>query len=148
FGFVEVQASPGSFLQVNPWTARRIYETALEASGLAADETAVDLYSGVGALTLHLATRAARVVGVEEVPSAIADARANARRNGIGNTRFVEGLAEEALPSLVAEGLRPAVVTVNPPRKGAEPAVLNAIAAAAPRRILYVSCDPRSLARD
>jgi 23S rRNA (uracil1939-C5)-methyltransferase len=148
FGFAEVQASPGAFLQVNPWTARRIYETTLEWSGLAEGEVAVDLYCGVGALALHLATRAARVVGVEEVPSAITDARANARRNGIGNTRFVEGRAEDALPELVADGLRPAVVTLNPPRKGAEPRLLDAIAAAAPRRILYVSCDPRSLARD
>ncbi len=147
-GGVVLQASPGAFLQVNRWTARRIYETVADWAEPAAGEIAADLFCGVGGLTLTLAPRVARVIGIEEVDSAVADARANARRNGIGNARFIAGRAEDVLPSLVAEGLRPAIVTLNPPRKGVTASVLGAVAAAAPRRILYVSCDATTLARD
>ena len=147
-GSVQLEASPSAFLQVNRWTARRIYETVVEWAEPAGDEVAVDVFCGVGGLALSLAPHVARVIGIEEVTSAVRDARANARRNGLGNTRFVAGRAEEALPELVGDGFSPTLVTLNPPRKGAAPAVLDAVAAARPRRILYVSCEPTTLARD
>ncbi|MGH7803721.1 MAG: 23S rRNA (uracil(1939)-C(5))-methyltransferase RlmD, partial [Candidatus Binatia bacterium] len=147
-GDVVLQASPGAFLQVNRWTARRIYETVATLAEPAPGEIAADLFCGVGGLALTLAPRVARMIGIEEMSTAVADARANARRNGIGNTRFVAGRAEDVLPGLVADGLRPAIVTMNPPRKGVAANVLEAVAAASPRRILYISCDATTLARD
>lgn len=147
-GFLKLQTSPGVFLQANLWAARRIYETVLEWAAPEEGDTAVDLFAGVGPLTLYLATRAACVFGVEEVPGAVKDARSNARRNGFHNVRFREGVAEAILPDLVAEIGKAEIVTLNPPRKGALPAVIEGITRLAPRRIAYVSCNPASLARD
>lgn len=147
-GDLELEASPGSFLQVNPWTARRIYETALEWAAPERAARALDLYCGVGPLSLSLAARAAYVVGIEESPRAIADARANQRRNRAYNLRFEQGDAAEAIARLGATIGAIDIVTLNPPRKGASAAGLEAIAAAHPRRIVYVSCEPRTLARD
>lgn len=147
-GFLRLQASAQSFLQVNLWTARRIYETVVDWAALDAADAAVDVFSGVGPLSLYLATRARLVVGLEETPSAVVDARSNARRNGFGNVRFREGAAEHVLPIVADELERVAVVTLNPPRKGALVETIDAIAALAPRRIVYVSCDPTTLARD
>ncbi|MEA2624271.1 MAG: rRNA (uracil1939-C5)-methyltransferase [Candidatus Binatota bacterium] len=147
-GFLKLQSAPGSFLQANVWTARRIYETVLAWSALTNDERALDLYTGVGALALHLATAAERVVGVEDAPQAARDARANARRNGFHNARFLDGESHRRAAELADAGERFAVVTVNPPRKGLDPAVVETLPHLAPRRILYVSCQPESLARD
>jgi 23S rRNA (uracil1939-C5)-methyltransferase len=147
-GELELEASPGSFLQVNPWTARRIYETALEWAAPEPEARALDLYCGVGPLSLSLATRAAFVVGIEESPRAIADARANQRRNRRYNLRFEQGDAAAAIARLGATIGAIDIVTLNPTRKGASTVVLEAIAAAHPRRIVYVSCEPRTLARD
>jgi 23S rRNA (uracil1939-C5)-methyltransferase len=147
-GFLKMQTSPGTFLQVNLWTARRIYETVLEWVVPREGDAVVDLFAGAGPLSLYLATGAARVVGVEEVPWAVKDARSNARRNGFHNIRFREGAAEEALPQLVEELGRADIVTLNPPRKGALAEVIQGIAGLEPRRIAYVSCNPDTLARD
>ncbi len=142
------RVSPLSFFQVNPAQTQRLYELALEFAALTGGETVVDAYCGAGTISLLLARRAARVVGIEIVEAAVRDAQDNAARNGIANAEFIAGASEEALPRLVAQGLRPDVAVVDPPRKGCEAAVLRAIAAAAPARIVYVSCNPATLARD
>jgi 23S rRNA (uracil1939-C5)-methyltransferase len=147
-GFLELQASPASFLQPNSWTARRIYETALAWAAPQTDDIVVDLFCGIGQLSLYLATRARLVVGVEESPSAVRDARANQRRNAFHNVRFEQGRAEAVLPRLRTELGNASIVTLNPTRKGAAPAVLDAIAALGPRSVVYVSCDADTLARD
>jgi len=148
-GEIELEVSPGSFLQVNPWTARRIYETALEWAAPEREARALDLYCGVGPLSLALATRAAFVVAVEESPRAIADARRNQRRNRRYNLRFEQGDAAETIARVGATlGAPVDIVTLNPPRKGASAAVLESIATLRPRRIVYISCDPWTLARD
>jgi 23S rRNA (uracil1939-C5)-methyltransferase len=147
-GGFELEAGPGSFLQANPWTARRIYETALDWSAPERADLVVDLFCGVGPLSLYLATRAGRVVGVEEAPNAVRDARANQRRNRLYNIRFVEGRVDDVLPRLRDSIGRAAVVSLNPTRHGASPKVLATIAALEPRRVVYVACDPDTLARD
>ena len=101
-----------------------------------------DLYSGAGTITLLLAQHARHAVGIEASPDATRDALDNAMRNGIANVRFINDLAERALPQLVKEGFRPDIVVLDPPRKGADASVLHAIAQAAPRRIVYISCNP------
>jgi len=147
-GFLKLRVSPASFLQANLWTARRIYETALEWAQPAAGDSAIDLFCGVGPLTFHLATRAARVIGIEEAPSAVGDARSNQRRNGFHNARFEEGPADEVLPRLRQQLSGVDVVTLNPTRKGVSSRVLEDIAALSPARVVYVSCDAETLARD
>jgi 23S rRNA (uracil1939-C5)-methyltransferase len=147
-GFLDLQVSPGSFLQANLWTARRIYETALEWAAPAASDRVVDLFCGIGPLSLYLATCAREVIGIEDSPGAVRDARANQRRNGFRNVRFEEGRADEALPRVRGRIGRAEIVTLNPTRKGASPALLTGIASLEPRTIIYVSCDPDSLARD
>lgn len=145
--------SPLSFYQVNPVQTEKLYSLALEYAGLTGQETVWDLYCGIGTISLFLAGKAKQVYGVEIVPQAIADARENAVRNGIGNAAFFVGKAEEALkefyPGADREGAaHPDVVVVDPPRKGCDEACLRAILEAAPERIVYVSCDPATLARD
>jgi 23S rRNA (uracil1939-C5)-methyltransferase len=147
-GGVELEVGPGSFLQVNPWTARRIYETALEWAAPESGDGALDLFCGVGPLSFHLARRAGRVLGIEEAPSAVRDARSNQRRNRLYNIRFEEGRVDEVLPALAESIGRGSIVTLNPTRHGASPAIVDGIAALEPRRIVYVSCDPDTLARD
>ncbi len=140
--------SPQSFFQVNPVQTEKLYQTALDFAGLTGDELAADLYCGAGTISLLLARRARRVIGIEVVPQAILDAQMNARENGVSNAEFHAAAAEALLPQLVAQGLQPDVIVLDPPRKGCEEAVLAAIAQAAPRRVVYVSCDPATLARD
>jgi 23S rRNA (uracil1939-C5)-methyltransferase len=147
-GELQLEASPGSFLQVNPWTARRIYETALEWAAPDREARALDLYCGVGPLALSLAARAGFVIGIEESPRAIADARANQRRNRRYNLRFEQGDAAEAIARLRSTIGTIDIVTLNPPRKGASAAVLESVARLCPQRIVYVSCEPQTLARD
>lgn len=137
-----------SFYQVNHDQAERLYEKALEFADLTGTETVLDLYCGAGTITLVMAKRAGRVIGAEIVPEAIADAEENRLRNGVANAEFFCGDAGAVAAKLAAEGLRPDVITVDPPRKGLAEEVVDAIAAMAPRRVVYVSCDPATLGRD
>ena len=140
--------SPLSFFQVNPRQTERLYGLALEYAGLTGAETVVDAYCGAGTISLLLAQKAKKVIGIEIVPEAIRNANENAARNGIANAEFHVGATEELLPKLVENGLRPDVIVLDPPRKGCDPAVLQAIIAAAPKRVVYVSCGAPTLARD
>lgn len=140
--------SPASFYQVNHHQAQLLYEKAIAFADLHGSETVLDLYCGTGTITLAMARSAGQVIGVEVVPQAIADAKENARRNGIENARFFCADAGQAALQLAAEGIRPDVITVDPPRKGISPEVIDAICGMAPRRLVYVSCDPATLARD
>ena len=140
--------SPLSFFQVNPVQTEKLYQTALRFAAPEPNDLAVDLYCGAGTISLLLARHVKNVIGIEIVPEAIRDARENAVRNGISNAEFHAAAAEKLLPSLVDDGLRPDFVVLDPPRKGAEPEVIRAIAYAAPSRVVYVSCDPATLARD
>ncbi len=148
FGPVAVRASAGAFLQANRKQACEAYRMAVEYLDPAPGESALDVYCGVGALSLHLALRAGSVVGVEENPRAVADARAGAEAASAGEARFLAGRAEEAVPRLADDGFRPAVVGLNPARQGAHIRVLEAIRTMAPRAIAYLSCNPETLARD
>ena len=137
-----------SFYQVNPDQAEVLYDRVLELAGLTGEQTVLDLYCGIGTISLVLARRAKLVYGAEVVRPAIEDAVENARRNGVGNARFLCADAGEAALRLEAEGVRPDVICVDPPRKGLAPAVVDTIVRMAPRRVVYVSCDPGTLARD
>ena len=140
--------SPLSFFQVNPAQTEKLYGLALEYAGLTGNETVVDAYCGAGTISLLLAQKAKEVIGIEIVPEAIQNANENAARNHIENAVFHVGATEELLPKLVSDGLRPDVIVLDPPRKGCDPAVLSAIIAAAPKRVVYVSCGAPTLARD
>ena len=142
------ELSPASFFQVNPVQTEKLYAAALDFADLKPDETVCDVYCGAGTITLTAASRCASAVGIEIVPDAVENARRNAERNGITNAEFHTGPAEELLPRMVREGLRCDAVIVDPPRKGLEPAVIRAIAEAGPSRIVYVSCNPATQARD
>jgi len=138
------KVSPASFFQVNPAQAENLYQKALEFCELKGDETVLDAYCGVGTLSLVLAPHAKRVIGVECVPDAIADAKENAKLNGITNTSFHAAQAEDFIGTVTAVD----VAVLNPPRKGCEPAFLEKLLQLRPKRIVYVSCDPATLARD
>lgn len=137
-----------SFYQVNPAQTEVLYGKALEFAALTGTETVLDLYCGIGTITLCMAGAAKRVIGAEIVPEAIQDAEENAARNGIENADFFCGDAADVAARLEGEGLRPDVVTVDPPRKGLAPQVIASIAAMGPERVVYVSCDPATLGRD
>lgn len=137
-----------SFFQINRAQAERLYAQALEFAGLTGRETVLDLYCGIGTISLALAQRAGQVIGAEIIPEAVQDAQANAARNQVDNARFLCGDAGEAAFQLAAEGVRPQVICVDPPRKGLAPEVPAILASMAPDRIVYVSCDPATLARD
>lgn len=137
-----------SFYQVNHDMAEVLYDTAVDFAGLTGSETVLDLYCGAGTITQVMARRADRVIGAELVAEAIDDARENARRNGIENAEFFCGDAAAVAADFAARGLRPDVICVDPPRKGLSPEVIEAAAQMAPERIVYVSCDPATLARD
>lgn len=138
------KVSPASFFQVNPAQAERLYQKVLEFSSLGKDEIVLDAYCGVGTLSLILAREAKEVIGIECVPEAILDAEENAKHNGISNARFLCGQAEELVPTL--KGIDVAIL--NPPRKGCEPSFLQKLVSLQPKRVVYVSCDPATLARD
>lgn len=141
--------SPLSFYQVNPIQTEKLYSLALEYAGLTGEETIWDLYCGIGTISLFMAQCAKEVHGVEIVPQAIEDARKNAERNHIENATFYVGKAEEVLPRLYEEEhIFADVICVDPPRKGCDEACLNTIIKMAPKRIVYVSCDSATLARD
>lgn len=142
------QLSVPSFYQVNRAQTLRLYETAIKYAGLTGRETVLDLYCGIGTIALCMARRAGRVLGVEIVPEAINDAKENAARNGIQNASFYCGDAGTAANALQAEGLTPDIVVVDPPRKGLSQSVIDEITALSPQKLVYVSCDPATLARD
>jgi 23S rRNA (uracil1939-C5)-methyltransferase len=145
---VSFQISANSFFQTNTLQAERLFAIVAEACALGGSETVLDLYSGTGAISLLLARRAARVYGVELSAPAVADAVRNARANGIDNCTFVAGEVRHVLPALMADGVRADVVVADPPRAGLHPKALAALATLAPARVVYVSCNPATLARD
>jgi 23S rRNA (uracil1939-C5)-methyltransferase len=146
---VSFHISPLSFYQVNPLQTEKLYSMALSFAGLTGTENVWDLYCGVGTISLFIAGSAGRVYGVEVIPEAIENARQNARDNGITNAQFAVGKVEEVLPAYVEKtGDRPDAVIVDPPRKGCDPLCLQTILSVRPERMVYVSCDPATLARD
>ena len=148
-GEVQFRISPLSFYQVNPIQTKELYGKALEFAGLTGNETVWDMYCGVGTISLFLAKSARKVYGVEIVPQAIEDARKNAKLNGIENAEFFVGKAEEVVPKMYKEyGLGADVVVVDPPRKGCDEKLLETMISMSPKRIVYVSCDSATLARD
>ena len=148
-GEISYQISPLSFFQVNPYQTGRLYGKALEYAQLSGNETVWDLYCGIGTISLFLAQKAKMVRGVEIIPAAIENAKENARLNGFDNTEFFVGKAEEVLPEQFARtGERADVIVVDPPRKGCDETLLSTIIKMQPDRVVYVSCDSATLARD
>ncbi len=151
-GDIEFHISPMSFYQVNPVQTKVLYDRAVEYADLSGEEIVWDMYCGIGTISLSLAKQAKKVYGVEIVPQAVEDARDNAKRNGFTNTEFFCGRAEEVVPHFYQNGEQtgrhPDVVVVDPPRKGCEEVLLDTIADMQPDRLVYVSCDPATLARD
>ena len=161
-GGIQFQIQPRSFYQVNPVQTEKLYGKALEYAELTGEETVWDLYCGIGTISLFLAQKAKQVYGVEIVPEAIEDAKRNATINGITNAKFYVGKAEEVLPEYYEQGSihgekiseadaklkTPDVIVVDPPRKGCDEMCLSTMLRMAPKRIVYVSCDPATLARD
>ena len=144
----EFDLSPLSFYQVNPAQAERLYEKAIEFAAPEGRECVLDLYCGAGTISLCLARKAKKVIGAEIVPAAVENARANAERNGLHNVEFLCADAGHAASELARRGERPDAVVVDPPRKGLSPEVIDAIVAMAPARVVYVSCDVATQARD
>lgn len=148
-GNIEYRISPLSFYQVNPVQTERLYGTALEFADLSGGETVWDLYCGIGTISSFLAQKAGKVCGVEIIPAAIEDARENAKRNGLENVEFFVGKAEEVLPEQYEKNhIKADVIVVDPPRKGCDELCLETIVKMAPEKVVYVSCDSSTLARD
>ncbi|MBC1309112.1 23S rRNA (uracil(1939)-C(5))-methyltransferase RlmD [Listeria booriae] len=140
--------SARSFYQVNPEQTEILYAEALKLAGLTGEETVIDAYCGIGSISLCLAKEAKHVYGVEIVPQAIEDARANAKLNKMDNVTFAVGKAEEVIPDWFKQGIKADVLVVDPPRKGCDDALLRTILKMKPKRVVYVSCNPATLARD
>ncbi|MBC1560208.1 23S rRNA (uracil(1939)-C(5))-methyltransferase RlmD [Listeria booriae] len=140
--------SARSFYQVNPEQTEILYAEALKLAGLTGEETVIDAYCGIGSISLCLAKEAKHVYGVEIVPQAIEDARANAKLNKMDNVTFAVGKAEEVIPDWFKQGIKADVLVVDPPRKGCDDALLKTILKMKPKRVVYVSCNPATLARD
>jgi len=149
-GSIKYQISPLSFFQVNPKQTEKLYNKAMEYADLSGDETVWDLYCGIGTISLFLAQKAKKVYGVEIVPEAIDDARTNATINNISNAEFFVGKAEEVLPAYYEEHKEEYadVIIVDPPRKGCDEELLKTIVLMAPSKVVYISCDSATLARD
>ncbi|MBF8983341.1 23S rRNA (uracil(1939)-C(5))-methyltransferase RlmD [Lutibacter sp. B2] len=147
-GDLQFKISPLSFFQVNPVQTKVLYEKALEYAGLTGDEIVYDIYCGIGTISLFLAQKAKKVYGIEIVDAAIEDAKENAKINDIDNAEFFSGAAEEVVPKLYEKGIKADVVVVDPPRKGCDEVVLDTIVKMNPKRVVYVSCNPATLARD
>ena len=145
---LDFELAAPAFFQVNPVQTEKLYGTALDFAGLKETDTLCDVYCGAGTSSLMMARHCRHVTGIEIVPEAIENAKENALRNGISNVDFHTGKAEDLLPKMVADGLRPDVIVVDPPRKGLEPSVIDAIAEAGPDRVVYVSCNVATQARD
>jgi len=148
-GNVKYQINPLSFYQVNPEQTEKLYGKALEYADLHGDETVWDLYCGIGTISLFLAQKAKKVMGVEIIPEAIDDARKNAKMNGFDNVEFFVGKAEEVLPEQYDKyGVYADVIVVDPPRKGCDEVAISTMVKMQPKKIVYVSCDPATSARD
>ncbi|PZE20300.1 23S rRNA (uracil(1939)-C(5))-methyltransferase RlmD [Paenibacillus xerothermodurans] len=147
-GDIRFAISPRSFYQVNPVQTEVLYGKALDYAGLTGEETVIDAYCGIGTISLFLAQRARQVYGVEIVSEAIDDARRNALLNDVRNVEFQVGAAEEVIPAWKRQGITPDVIVVDPPRKGCDTALLGTILEMRPERVVYVSCNPSTLARD
>ena len=145
---LQFELSPASFFQVNPSQTEVLYRTALAFADLRPSDTLCDVYCGAGTISLMMAEHCRQVTGIEIVPEAVINAQENAERNGIRNAVFHQGKAEDLLPRMVKEGLRPEVIVVDPPRKGLELSVIDAVAQAQPDRLVYISCNPATQARD
>ena len=150
-GSIKYQISPLSFYQVNPKQTVKLYEKALEYAELSGKEVVWDLYCGIGTISLFLAQKAKQVYGVEIIPQAIDDAKVNSKLNNLNNAEFFVGAAEAVMPAKYKESggtMKADVICVDPPRKGCEESLLDTVVAMEPKRIVYVSCDPATLARD
>lgn len=147
-GEFKFNISPLSFFQVNPLQTEVLYKKALEYAELNGNETVFDAYCGTGTISLFLSKNAKKVYGIEIVPQAIDNANENKLANGVDNVEFIVGKSEEEIPRLIKSGITPDVIMLDPPRKGCEESLLHAIAEVNPKRIVYVSCDPATLARD
>lgn len=147
-GAFRFQISPQSFFQINNQQAQVLYETALDFAQLTGKEMVADVYCGIGTISLYLAQQAAQVIGIESVAQAVQDAKENARNNGVENCTFVAAKAEDWLPKWAQKGNRLDVAVIDPPRKGCETPVLDALITSGAKRIVYVSCNPSTLARD
>ena len=147
-GDIWYRLSAPSFFQVNPVQTKILYDTALNQAGLDGTQAVIDAHCGVGTVALYAANHAKYVTGVDIVPSAIGDAQKNADINNIGNARFICGSAETVIPNLLAEGERPQVAFLDPPRRGCDNVLLDALIASSIDKIVYISCDPATLARD
>ena len=147
-GDIKFEISPLSFFQVNPLQTKILYEKALEYADLQGNEIVYDAYCGIGTISLFLAQKAKKVIGVEIVEEAIEDAKRNAKLNNIKNTEFYIGKAEEVIPRLYQQGQNADVVVLDPPRKGCDQKLLDTIIEMKPKRVVYVSCNPSTLARD
>lgn len=145
---LQFNISPHSFFQVNPVQTEKLYQKALELAEIDKNKTVLDIYCGIGTISLCAAKYAKKVVGVEIVDAAISDAKQNAKVNNLDNTEFYCGAAEDIVPKLIEKGERPDVVIIDPPRKGSDEKTLSAILTAAPKVVVYVSCNPATLARD
>ena len=140
--------SPRSFYQVNHHQAQELYKTAISAAKITKEDTVLDLYCGVGTITLAMSQAAGKVIGIEVIPQAVEDAKENAKRNGIENAEFLCADAGAAALELERQGIKADVVVVDPPRKGLNADAIEALSLFSPKRIVYVSCDPATLARD
>ncbi|MBB6447074.1 23S rRNA (uracil(1939)-C(5))-methyltransferase RlmD [Bacillus benzoevorans] len=147
-GDIKFAISARSFYQVNPEQTKVLYDKALEYAGLGGHETVIDAYCGIGTISLFLAQKAGKVYGVEIVPEAIEDAKRNAALNGITNVEFAVGEAETVIPNWYEEGVQADVLVVDPPRKGCDEKLLQTILNMKPKKVVYVSCNPATLARD
>ncbi|WP_330949460.1 23S rRNA (uracil(1939)-C(5))-methyltransferase RlmD [Virgibacillus sp. MG-45] len=147
-GDIRFAISAQSFYQVNPPQTKKLYEKALQYADVGENDVVIDAYCGIGTISLFMAQKAKKVYGIEVVPEAIHDAKMNAKINGIANAEFTVGEAEKVMPKWKEAGMNPDVIVVDPPRKGCEPAFLEAMIAMKPKRIVYVSCNPSTLARD
>ncbi|MFD1020991.1 23S rRNA (uracil(1939)-C(5))-methyltransferase RlmD [Thalassobacillus hwangdonensis] len=147
-GDIKFAISAKSFYQINPTQTKTLYDQALEYAALTGSEQVIDAYCGIGTISLFLAQQAKKVYGVEVVPEAVADAKENAKLNRIDNAEFYVGQAEKIMPWWKSQGLAPDVIVVDPPRKGCDEALLQSMLDMQPERIVYVSCNPSTLARD
>ena len=145
---VNYEVSPESFFQVNSKQTAKLYSAALDFADIKDTDTVLDIYCGIGTITLSASKYAKKAIGIEIVEKAIENAKANAKRNGIENADFYCGEAEKLVPKLINDGISPNIVILDPPRKGSDEETLSAIAKVIPKRIVYVSCNPATLARD
>ena len=142
------EISPNSFFQINPIQTENLYRTAIDMANISKEDTVLDIYCGIGTISLCAAKFAKKVIGVEIVPQAIENAKQNAVENNVKNAEFYASDAQVLVPKLINDGINPDVVILDPPRKGSDEETLFAIASAKPKRIVYVSCNPATLARD